>query len=59
MITFKSVTSPGQIVGQKFFIWKMSINGMGSGVSLIMRMQPRGDLQNVWIMFDHVKCVAG
>jgi hypothetical protein len=22
-------------------------------------MQPTGDLQNVWIMFDHVKCVAG
>jgi hypothetical protein len=37
----------------------MSINGMGSGTSLVMQMQHRGDLQNIWIMFDHVKCVDG
>jgi len=36
----------------------MAINGVGSGVNLVMQMQPRGDLQNTWIMFDHVKCVA-
>ncbi len=27
-------------------------------MSLLMQMQLGGDLQNVWIMFDHVKCVA-
>jgi hypothetical protein len=59
MNTFKNVTSPSQIIGQKVFILKMSINGIGSGVSLVMQMQLRGDLQNDWIMFDHVKCVAG
>jgi len=47
----------GQVYGQKVFIFKMSINGVGSGVSLVM--QPIRDLQNVWIMFDHVKHVAG
>jgi hypothetical protein len=50
---------PGQVFGQKVFIFKMSINGVGSGVSLVIQMQPIGDLHNVWIMFDHVKRVAG
>jgi hypothetical protein len=36
----------------------MSINGVGSGVSLVTLMQLIGDLQNVWIMFHHVKHVA-
>jgi hypothetical protein len=36
----------------------MSINGMGSGASLVTQMQPIRDLQNIWIMFDHVKRVA-
>jgi hypothetical protein len=37
----------------------MTVNGMGSGMSLVTLMQPIGDLQTVWIMFDHVKDVAG
>jgi hypothetical protein len=37
----------------------MLINGVGSGVSLVVGMQLRGDLQMVWIMFDHVKHVVG
>ncbi len=41
------------------FIFKMSINGVGSGVSLVTRMQPSKDLLNAWIMFDHVKHVVG
>ncbi len=49
----------GQVLGQKAFIFKMSINGVGNGVSLVTRMQPSKDLQNTWIMFDHVKCVVG
>ncbi len=40
----------GQVEGQKVFIFKMSTNVVGSGTSLVMRMQPRGDLQNTWIM---------
>jgi hypothetical protein len=31
--------------------------GPGSGVHLVNRMQPGGDLEYVWIMFDHVKRV--
>jgi hypothetical protein len=37
----------------------MLINGVGSGVSLITQVELAGDLQNVWIMFDHVKHVVG
>jgi len=36
----------------------MPINGVGSGTSLVTQMQLARDLQNVWIMFDHVKHVA-
>ncbi len=35
------------------------MNGDGSGYDLVKWMQPRGDLQTTWIMFDHVKCVKG
>jgi hypothetical protein len=31
---------------------------VGSGMNLVMQMQLRRDLQNVWIMLDHVECVA-
>jgi hypothetical protein len=41
------------------FIFKMSINGVGSGVNLVTQMLPSRDLQNAWIMFDHVKRVVG
>ena len=33
--------------------------GAGSGVDLVQRMQPSGDLELAWIMFDHVKRVVG
>ncbi len=36
----------------------MSINGVGSGPCLITRMQPIGDLQNAWTMFDHVNHIT-
>ncbi len=51
--------SLGQVLGQMVFIFKMSINGVGNGVSLVTQMQLVRDLQNAWIMFDHVKCVVG
>ena len=41
----------------KVFVFKMSEVGPGSGVDLIKRMQVGGDLQDAWIMFDHVKRV--
>ena len=47
---------PGQSKG-KVFVFKMSVDCPGSGVDLVKRMQPRGDLQDCWIMFDHVKRV--
>ena len=41
----------------KVFVFKMSEVGPGSGVDLVKRMQAGGDLENAWIMFDHVKRV--
>jgi hypothetical protein len=47
---------PGQgSDSDKVFVFKMSEVGPGSGVYLVRRMQPGGDLENAWIMFDHVK----
>ena len=43
----------------KVFVFKMSEVGPGSGVDLVRRMQPGGDLENAWIMSDHVKRVKG
>ncbi len=42
----------------KVFVFKMSEIGPGSGVDLVKRMQPGGDLEHAWIMSDHVKRVA-
>jgi 6-phosphofructokinase len=39
------------------FVFKMSEVGPGSGVHLVKRMQLGGDLEDVWIIFDHVKRV--
>jgi hypothetical protein len=41
----------------KVFVFKISEVWPGSGVHLVNRMQPGGDLEYVWIMFDHVKRV--
>ena len=41
----------------KVYVFKMSEVGPGSGVDLVKRMQPNGDLENAWLMFDHVKRV--
>jgi hypothetical protein len=42
---------------EKVFVFKMSEVGPGSGVDLVRRMQEGGDLENAWMMFDHVKRV--
>ena len=39
----------------KVFVFKMSEVQVGSGVHLVKRMQPGGNLENAWIMSDHVK----
>ena len=41
----------------KVFNFKMSEVGHGSGVDLVRRMQPGGDLENAWMISDHVKRV--
>jgi hypothetical protein len=41
----------------KVFIFKMSEVGPGSGVDLVKRMQPGHDMEDAWMMFDHVKRV--
>lgn len=49
---------PGQgAETDKVFVFKMSEVGPGSGVDLVKRMQAGGDLENAWLMFDHVKRV--
>jgi hypothetical protein len=50
---------PNQQARQKVYLFKMSINGAASKFDLVQQMQPGDDLQNAWMMFDHVKCVQG
>jgi hypothetical protein len=47
---------PGQSK-DKVYVFKMLEDGPGSGVDLVKRMQLGGDLENAWLMFDHVECV--
>ena len=49
---------PGQSK-DKVFVFKMSVDLPGSGVDLVKRMQVGGDMENSWIMFDHVKRLKG
>jgi hypothetical protein len=41
----------------KVYVFKMLVDGSKSGMDLIEYMQPRGDLEDAWLMFDHVKCI--
>jgi hypothetical protein len=41
----------------KFLSFKISVDLPGSGVDLVKRMQEGGDMENSWIMFDHIKCL--
>ncbi len=45
------------MAGLIVFMFKMSFYGPTSGVDLVRHMQRGGDLQNCWLMFNHVKCV--
>ncbi len=40
-------------------MFKMSVNGATSRFDLVQQIQLGDDLQNVWMMFDHVKCFQG
>ncbi len=41
----------------KSFLFKMFIYGLTIGVDIARHMQPRGDLEGVWLIFNHYKCV--
>jgi hypothetical protein len=41
----------------KVFVFKMSEVGPSSDVDLVKWMQPGSDLQDAWMMFDHIKRV--
>lgn len=45
---------PGQ-GKEKVYILKMLTEGPGSGMDIVNRMQPGGDLKNGRMMFDHAK----
>ena len=50
---------PGQGQEKIVYIFKMSTCGVASGVDIVKRMQPRGDLQYEWVMYDHIKRMVG
>ena len=39
----------------KVFVFKMLMDFVGNEVNMVKRMQCGGDMENLWIMFDHVK----
>ena len=41
------------------YIFKMSTCGVASGPDIVKRMQPGGDLQYEWVMYDYVKRMEG
>ena len=41
------------------YLFKMSTVGAGSGVDLVRHMQPGGNFELAWIIFNHVKRVVG
>ena len=55
-----SVLFPGQLGREhQAHVFKMSTKGPGSGLDLINRMRPGGNLQEMWVRFDHVHRVPG
>jgi hypothetical protein len=44
---------------QKVYLFKMFINEATSEFDLVWWMQLGDDLQNVWMMFDHIMRVQG
>lgn len=55
-----SILFPGQLnTTIQPHVFKMSTLGPGSGVDLVNRMRPGGNLQDMWVHFDHVHRVTG
>lgn len=57
-ILVKTTNFPRQ-GSSNIYLFKMSSGSLGSRMNLVRRMQHGGDLQDVWLMFDHtyrVKC---
>ncbi len=46
-----------QQVGQKVYLFKIFIDGIVFKFDLVWQIQPSDDMQNAWVMFNHVKCV--
>lgn len=46
----------GQSKG-KVFVFKMSVDLQESGVDLVKRMHVGENMENSWIIFEHVKCL--
>ncbi len=42
----------------KFYLFKMCIHGFSYGANIMKCMQLIEDLEGVWLMFDHYKCVT-
>lgn len=54
----QSVVFPGQLSFSSFercHVFKMATRGPGSGVDIVNKMRPEGELGNCWVCFDHVK----
>jgi hypothetical protein len=60
IITFKIVVFQGNKLEKKKNCSRcLHGNGSGYGCDLVKWMQPGGNCQTAWIMFDHVKRVEG
>lgn len=44
----------GQSKGKEY-VFKLSVHSLGSGVDFVKHMQVGEDMENSWIIFDHVK----
>jgi hypothetical protein len=46
-----------QLVGQKVYLFKIFVDGVVFKFDLVWQTQPGDDMQNAWMMFNHVKRV--
>ncbi len=53
------VQSCVNMMGRRFICSRCPSMELHLDLDLVQRMQPSDDLQNAWMMFDHVKCVQG
>lgn len=48
----------GQSKEEKKNVLKMLVDLLGNGINLMNKFQIGGNMENSWIMFDHVKCLC-